>query len=372
MMAQSDRLREQLFRGAFELTADSSPPAVARRALDLACTLIGADHGSLLLLRDDADELELVTHGGGGEGSLVGRSVIDAVVLRQVIGKGRPVRLGRLAANPVLLGLSASTARFLGVPITVWGRVSGALCLGRPEGGPEFNEEEEQEALRLGRHLGIALSQARVLDEARSSERLSLLEERERIAMDLHDGVVQALFVVGLSLQAAQAVPDDAQEVAARLADAVGSIDGAIRDLRDYIFGLQPEEVDDHQLERSLRDVAATIRRSSGVTTLVEVEAEAASKLAGDAPAITHIAREAMSNAVRHSGGDRVTLRLRQENGEVALEVCDNGSGFDPRRVEGSGNGLSNLRARAESLGGELRIDSEAGVGSIVCVRVPV
>ena len=533
------RRREELFKRAFELTAEASTDTLLRKVLDLALELGGADHGSLVLLGPDGDVHDLVTSGVEQERRKLDRSSIDAGVVGKIITEAETLRLTDVAEDPSLVGFprrNGAPSPFLGLPITLWGRVFGALCLGRCHGAPEFDDADEREMALLGAQVGVALDHARLLQEARvreralvavkevsqaileglstdevlrlvarsarelagastaivntpdpsqgsmmlrvaagsqaealegmtfsveesfagdvmrtgaplliddvgmdgrmnqpvvriggmgpalfvplavgdhtfgtlvvarkaggrcfrdddvlllqtfaaeaavalhygqiriELERLSLLEERERIAMDLHDGVIQALFVVGLSLQAAQEVTDDPEEVGIRLADAVGSIDQTIRDLRDYIFGLQPGELEDHRLERALREVAGVFQRSVGVSTLVEVEPEAASLLADRASDVTHIAREAISNAVRHSGAECVTLTLRSAEDSVLLEVSDDGAGFDPEQADGQGNGLVNLRNRARALGGVLTIDSKPGAGCTVRLRVP-
>jgi signal transduction histidine kinase len=533
------RRRQELFDRAFEFADDISTSVLLSRILDLAGGLAEAQHGFLVILDPDGEVQAFVTSGAAQERRRLDRAMVDAGILGQVVNEGRVVRLAGLADDPSLVGFPRSRgfSPVLGVPLTVWGKVCGAVCLGRSEGSPEFDEEAEQQMTLLGAHAGVALDHARLLQRGRvreraraaldevsktilggsaidhilqlvarsgrelasadmafvntpdetgeilvlraaageraeptvgmtfaragsmsgevmssrrpvlvrdsasdqrvnqplvrvghigpalfvplavgdhlfgtmcvanevggrrfgdddllllqifaaeaavalqyghiraELERLSLLEERERIAMDLHDGVIQALFVVGLSLQAAQEVAQDADEVAVRLADAVGSIDRSIRDLRDYIFGLQPDELGDHQLERALRDVAAVFQRSGRVATLVKVDPKAAALLAPHTTPITQIAREAMSNAVRHSGGALVTLVLEVEDGEAVLAVSDDGSGFDPDRVAGQGHGLTNLRARAEALGGVLEIDSEPGAGTTLRIRVPV
>lgn len=255
------------------------------------------------------------------------------------------------------------------VPLAGGDQVLGTLSVANTVGGKPFCRDDVLLLQAFAAEAGLALQHGQIRSDL---ERLALLEERERIAMDLHDGVIQALFVVGLSLQAAQEVAEDAAEVADRLGDAVGSIDQTIRDLRDYIFGLQPEEVTEHQLERALRDVATTFQRSAGVPTLLEVDPKAAALLAHAAADVTHIAREAMSNVVRHSGAGSMTVRLRVSDDAVLLEVSDDGSGFDVESAEGRGNGMVNLRSRAEALGGMLTIESHLGEGSTVRLQVPI
>jgi signal transduction histidine kinase len=269
--------------------------------------------------------------------------------------------------QPVVVAGGMGPALF--VPLTGGDGVFGTLSVANRYGGKCFKQDDIVLLQTFAAEAGVALRHGEIRADL---ERLSLLEERERIAMDLHDGVIQALFVVGLSLQTAQEAADDPAEVSVRLADAVGSIDQTIRDLRDYIFGLQPSDMDDNRLERALREVASGFQRSTGVAMLVDIDPKASAVLAASAPDITHIAREAMANAVRHSGAGRVTVDLRVTGGEAVMDVADDGSGFDPAQAEGRGNGLVNLRTRAEALGGVLTIDSRFGAGSTVRLRLPV
>ena len=255
------------------------------------------------------------------------------------------------------------------VPLAAGDHVFGTLSVANEPDGRGLSEDDVLLLQTFAAEAAVALRYGQIRAEL---GRLSLLEERERIAMDLHDGVIQALFVVGLSLQTAQAVANDPAEVATRLEDAVGSIDRAIRDLRDYIFGLQPPEVADDQLERALREVAVVFQRAGDLTISVDVDPATASRLTDHSPDVIQAAREAVSNAVRHSGADELTLRLSVDEGRSLLEVTDNGSGFDIHEAEGHGHGLTNLRARAEALGGTLQIDTRPGQGSAVRIRIPV
>ena len=255
------------------------------------------------------------------------------------------------------------------VPLAVGDQVFGTLSVANEPGGRWLSNDDVLLLQTFAAEAAVALRYGQIRAEL---GRLSLLEERERIAMDLHDGVIQALFVVGLSLQTAQAVANDPAQVVTRLEDAVGSIDRAIRNLRDYIFGLQPTELADDQLERALRDVAVVFQRAGDLTISVDVDCEAAASLTDRAADVVQAAREAISNAVRHSGGDKLTLRLSVDGGQALLEVSDNGSGFDLHEAAGHGHGLSNLQSRSEALGGTLRIDTEPGQGSAVRIRIPV
>ena len=203
-------------------------------------------------------------------------------------------------------------------------------------------------------------------------ERLALLEERDRIARDLHDGIVQALFAVGLSLQGVEEVVDDRDEVQARLNDAVQSIDLTIRQLRDYIFGLHPAGVAGEELGRALRDLGGIFRRSAPMSVNVTVDANAAAALERHSLHVIQAAREALSNAIRHSRASTVALNLGLDDSHALLEVQDDGCGFAIGERSGHGHGLANLQARADALRGTLHVESVPNGGTTVRIRVPV
>jgi signal transduction histidine kinase len=204
------------------------------------------------------------------------------------------------------------------------------------------------------------------------------MEERERIARELHDGAIQALFAVGMGLQATAARTGE-PEVTRRLHAAVGELDQVISDLRSYIFGLRPGVLAGQQIDQALRRLAEEIAIPAGVTTVVEVEEQVGAALGAHAADLVQLVREALSNVVRHAGATtcRVSLYWRQSaegvsRGRVAvLEVDDDGDGFDPRAPH-PGHGLGNLRARAGALGGTLELKSVAGDGTTVKVLIPM
>ncbi len=534
------RRRDALFHDAFELAGDASPSDLLRRVVKVAVEVAEADHGFLVAVDEMGEVHDVVTSGVEEERRRLDRALVDKGLIGRVLQQGAAVCAERPEDDPSLVAFprSVGVGSVLGLPISLWGRAFGVICLARAEGAEAFCAEDEAEMLSLGAHAGVALDHARLRQESRvraealvavsevsrailegretddvlqliaarartlvcsslgaistpepdgetilqrvaegdrahlivgktfpaagsisadvmatrrpllipevSSDsrvvqpvvqleglgpglfvplavgdrvfgtlavvkeagarrfsaddvllmqafaaeaaialqygqvraelgRLALLEERERIAMDLHDGVIQALFVVGLSLQGAQAVVHDPEEMELRLRDAIGSIDRAIRDLREYVFGLRPNEGDD-QLERGLREIGRIFGRAGNLSMVVEVDPQAAARLEKRSTDIIQAAREAVSNAVRHSGGDEVTLKLAigPDASAALLEVTDNGVGFEPDACIGKGNGLANLRSRAESLGGSLTLEAAPGQGSAVRIQVPL
>ena len=263
---------------------------------------------------------------------------------------------------------------FLGAPVLALGKVFGNLYLTEKVGAPEFSDEDEAALVVLATQAGVAIENARLIEETQLAQeelaRLELLEERERIAKELHDGVIQSLFAVGMSLQGAAGMVRDA-EVARRIEGSVEDIDRAIRDLRNYIFGLRPGILADRQLGQALNELATEFEERTEVLTIVSVDEEVASELAGRAADVVQLTREALSNIGRHASATSCRISLRRTDGGAELEIDDDGVGFD---VDGPsrGMGLENLRARVEGLGGALTIVSITGEGTTVRAALPL
>jgi signal transduction histidine kinase len=224
----------------------------------------------------------------------------------------------------------------------------------------------------LASQAAVAVENARLYEETQRNaiefRRLEVLEDRERIAKELHDGVIQSLFAVGMSLQglATMAADDETRE---RLESAVEDVDRAIRDLRNYIFGLRPGVLADRQLDQALKELGAEFGSRSSVVTVVDVDGEVASELSSRATDVVQLVREALSNVGRH--GEATTCRVSLRRAEIGaiLEIDDDGRGFDVDLTTW-GMGLNNLRARAESLGGSFAITSVPGEGTTVRISL--
>ncbi len=232
--------------------------------------------------------------------------------------------------------------------------------------------------IRLGFFLIVAFllgalrnSYEALSDIHQELQRLAVFEDRERIAQELHDGVIQSLFGVGLTIQAAAAAGDQ-RVLRPELEHVLDEIDRVIRDVRSYIFALRPRLLTHHEFERAFRDLVEGFGQTDRVSLEVAIEPETASRLGPRSGDLLQSAREALSNAVRHSVGDRVTLNVKQTASALVLEVEDNGMGFDPHEEAGKGQGLSNLYARAQALGGRLDIETAPGLGSRVRLLVPL
>ncbi|HVS05817.1 MAG TPA: GAF domain-containing protein [Candidatus Dormibacteraeota bacterium] len=245
------------------------------------------------------------------------------------------------------------------VPLIVQGKAFGTLAVANSLGGLAFDDEDVRLVETFANQASVALEYARVQGELR---RLAVFDERERIARELHDGVIQSLFAVGMGLQATASRSGN-PEVEARVESAVGEIDRAIRDLRNYIFGLRPGLLADRQLEQALQDLARDFEQKTGVTTVVDIDASLAAELAARAADLVQLTREALSNVGRHAGAATCRVSLHREDGGAVLQIDDDGRGFDPAAPP-SGQGMRNIRERVQAIGGQLAIQSVAGEGT--------
>ena len=152
---------------------------------------------------------------------------------------------------------------------------------------------------------------------------MALVEDRERIARELHDGVIQAIFGVGLNLQAAAMVSDPA--MARRLDEAVGRLDDVVRDLRNYVFGLRPGMLAELQLDRAIRRLVADLESNSPIRFTLDLDPAAAALLAGRGPDVLAVVNELLSNLRRHSAATRASLTLVDTGSAVLLELRDDG-----------------------------------------------
>lgn len=220
-------------------------------------------------------------------------------------------------------------------------------------------------AVRDATEIRIADSLAR-----QARERIARVEERERIARDLHDGVIQSLFAVGLGLGAARSSdPTRSTEIVDK---AIDSIDDVIRDLRDYIFGLGPTRAADQGFAAILKQMVESMRTDRTADISLEVDEWVAEVAASRAGALLQATREAISNAVRHASAQTVRVRVRAEGNTGILEIIDDGCGFDPEAALGTGHGLVNLQARAKNAGGTVAVESAPGRGTTVRLRFPL
>ena len=200
------------------------------------------------------------------------------------------------------------------------------------------------------------------------------LEEKIRLGRDLHDGLIQSLYALGLNLESIRPLlPTDPAEADLRLSRCTSDINAAIRDVRAHITGLTLDRLQSAGFAGALEASLAELRAGRSVTFDIKIDEDAALLLAPAHRTETlQIAREAVSNALRHGGASLINVRVHQNETAVCLLVQDNGTGFDAAlRPAASGHGLANMRARAERMGATLRLTSESGQGARLVLTVP-
>jgi signal transduction histidine kinase len=370
-----------LIEAGMILASELSLAAVLQRIVELAVEISDARYGALGVLTPDRRAIqEFITVGVTAEDrAAIGDPPVGHGVLGLLIEEVGPLRIPNIGADPRSVGFPPShppMRSFLGAPVVSRGTVFGNIYLTEKNDAPEFTSDDEATLIVLASQAGIAIENARLYEEIqrqqRELQRLSVLEDRERIAKELHDGVIQSLFAVGMGLQGAASFAKD-EELGRRIEGAVEEIDRAIRDLRNYIFGLRPGILADRQLSQALQELAAEFESRSGVVTVVDVDEETAGALASRAGELVQITREALSNVGRHAKAEtcRVSLRRGVLERSALLEIDDDGVGVAPEGP-GIGMGLKNMQERAAALGGDLTIEGTVGAGTTVRLTIPI
>ena len=368
----------RLIEAGMALASELSLDAVLLRIVELAVDLTGARYGALGVLTPDGRSIEeFITVGiTAEERAALGDPPTGHGLLGALIREARPLRIPDIGADPRSVGFPPNhppMKSLLGAPITGRGKVFGNIYLTDKQDAEAFDEEDERVLVVLATQAAVAVENARLYDETERSgrelQRLQVLEERERIGKELHDGVIQSLFAVGMHLQGlATATGDD--NISRNLESAVEDIDHAIRDLRNYIFGLRPGILADRQLDQALKEMATDFAARSGVVTVVDVDADAASRLTSRAADVVQIVREALSNVGRHGAATTCRVSVERNAAGLVIEVDDDGQGFDVELTR-SGMGLQNLQERVGSLGGVFQIESTPGEGTTVRATFP-
>ncbi|HEY2769687.1 MAG TPA: GAF domain-containing sensor histidine kinase [Solirubrobacteraceae bacterium] len=259
---------------------------------------------------------------------------------------------------------------FLGVPIVAEGEVIGSFYLTEKEGGDEFDASDQAVIELLAAHAAIAITNARLYERSRE---LSVVSERNRLALELHDVVSQKLFSLVLSSDAAL-TQLERDPVAARLqVERIGAVAReALDELRSLILGLRPPDLERDGLEGALRKEVEMLRRVHGVEIELVCDGGDPVHVDGGDPerelAVLRIVHEALHNALRHARASHISVRLSPG----AVEVSDDGMGFDPGRAELRARhlGLTSMEERAHELGGTIEIHSAPGAGTRVRLRV--
>ncbi|HEX2383937.1 MAG TPA: GAF domain-containing sensor histidine kinase [Acidimicrobiales bacterium] len=343
-----------------------------RRIVRAATDLVDARYGALGVLDESRTRLvEFITAGIDDEQRAeIGDLPEGHGILGVLIVDPRPLRLPDLREHPDSYGFPAHhppMRSFLGTPILVRGEVFGNLYLCDKNGDDVFTDIDEEMVVALASAAGIAIDNARL--HARVAD-LALFADRERIARDLHDTVIQRLFAIGLTLQANLRLIER-PDVVDRLRSLVEDLDVTVRHIRSVIFELQTARLPGSSAREAVLMLCADSARSLGFEPVVQFEGPIDSSMEEHVTEhVLAVLQELLSNVARHAEATRVTVSLSTSDGELSVSVSDDGRGITDG-VTG-GRGMDNLRARASRMGGEVEWRHLDSGGTLARLRIPL
>ncbi len=367
MLQRPDHISD-LIEAAASVVGQSDLRAVLYETVEAAMHMTGAQYGALGVIGQHQSLVEFLHVGlTPGQAHLIGPLPTGRGVLGTLIRSTDTIRLDKLQDHPDSVGFPANhppMANFLGVPVRLGSHVYGNLYLTEKPGGFTAADQDLVESLSVV--AGAAVSTARL--QARL-QRTAVVEDRERIARDLHDAIIQDLFAVGLSLQGMSLRVEDL-ELRTMLTESVERLDNAISELRRFIFGLRPPVWSGRNLRTELADLIGQLSGSYETTVDLQVPADLRTIDPGTVETAVQLVREALSNALRHSGCQTVTVSIDTVDADLMMLIADDGVGFDPAAVN-RGMGLDNMTQRSADVGGSVDIRSQVGTGTTISIRLP-
>ena len=382
VLAEAERRRTEEWRMLFELgqevTASPNLEGLLNSVVTRAKELLSTDVSLLMLISPDGKELRTAAHVGLITPEMRRLRLAPGQGLQGlVLEMGQPLIIEDYQTDPRLRNRPASAVAKEGlvseIAVTLSGRggVLGTLAVANRQ--PTRFDERQAELLQAFAHwAAVAIETSHLYEKVKS---LARLEERERIGMDLHDGVIQSIYAVGLHLEdCSERVDQSPQEVRSSLGKAMDDLSKVIKDIRSYIFDLRPQVSQVIDLPEALRGLVQDIR----VNTLIDAELEIEGEVDGvlneeQALAIFHVAQEALNNVSRHSRASSARVHLATDSSRVSLRVEDNGVGFDVKvGWERGKQGIRNMSDRARSVGASLTLESEPRRGTRVAMELPM
>jgi len=374
--------------------------AVLDRLVHAARELAGARYAALGIPDEDGTEFDQFLHAGMSDDLVAELGPLPRThgMLGAILADAKPFRTDDITKDPRFRGwwpdAHPQMRSFLGVPIVAKGDVIGAFYLTEKEGAPDrgdggfadrrrrspssrgrpssFDESDERLITVLAAHAAIAIENARLFEASRE---LSVIEERNRLARELHDSMTQNLFSLALTAEAAAELVH-ADPVRAELEiDRIRALARETQaELRSLVFELRPPRLEDDGLVATVGKDLDVLARAHGMKA--DLRVHGAPELGSSVELeLYRIVQEALNNVVRHAGADSVTIDMDAADGDgrVAITIRDDGAGFDPgaRTIRERRLGLTSMRERAEGLGGTFIVESAPGAGTTVRVEVP-
>jgi signal transduction histidine kinase len=357
---------EALSDAVLAIAAEHAVEPVLQKLVDAARELAGARYAAIGVPDGDGGFASFITSGMSDEliaslgelprqHGLLGATLESGVADRAIDIREDPRFRGWWpAAHP-------SMSSFLGVPIVARGHVAGAFYLTDKEGAETFSDDDQALIETFAAHAALAIENARLHERSRE---LSIVEERNRLARELHDAVTQKLFGVVLAAESGAALLDRDVDGAGEQLRLVRELAGeAMDELRSVIVHLRPPALDAEGLAIALEKHVDVLRRAHRREIALDVAGDCPPAIATD---VFRIAQEALHNALRHAHAGAIALRLRCDGEGLELTVTDDGVGFDADAVRSRRLGLTTMAERARAIGGSLAIQSAPGSGTTV------
>ncbi len=362
---------EALSDAVLAIAAEHAVQAVLQKLVDAARDLAGATYAAIGVPDGDGGFGQFITSGMSDEliASLGELPRTHGLLGAMLEPDAMPQRTLDIRRDSRFRGwwprTHPSMSSFLGVPIVARGEVAGAFYLTDKDGG--FSDDDQALIETFAAHAALAIENARLHERSRE---LSIVEERNRLARELHDAVTQKLFGVVLAAESGSALLERDVGAAARQLALVRELAGeAMSELRAVIVHLRPPAIEAAGLAVALAKHVDVLRHVHRRAIELDVEGEHAAPARIETD-IFRIAQEALHNALRHAHAERIALRLRCDDARVELTVSDDGIGFDVEHVRARRLGLTTMAERARAIGGELRVDSVLGAGTTVALVV--
>lgn len=360
---------------ASALTSSLELDEILNKTLAVVMNYMKVEAGEIFLLEDDKETLRMVLHRGEAAEAFwnrnrfkLGEGIIGIVAQKVESFLCSDLKADDRFAREAVVQAGFRQMAFL--PLRSIENVMGVMTVATRSAQP-LEQRSIQMLDAVANWAGLAIENARLHQNAR---RLAVLEERDRIGMDLHDGIIQSIYGVGLSLEnALHTVDEDADLAKVRIKQSIEGLNQAIRDIRTYILDLRPRQLGNDGLMNALKRLITEYRAN----TFAEVSLKGPQKgledlLQARSLALFHICQESLANTAKHAGAKRVDINVWTTADRVIMEIHDNGKGFDIEKMSMNiGHGLSNVHARARSVGGEVDITSMIGEGTTILAWVP-
>ena len=369
---QLDPQLKALSEAARAITSELSLEQVLQKIAEAAKNLINTRYAALGVHDGHGNLSRFITAGiDPANHAQVGPPPVGRGLLGVFLRAGKSLIVDDLPHHPAAVGFPQNHPlmhSLLGVPIYSKGELIGALYLTDKLDGSLFTETDRQLVEMLALHAAIAIENAHLYEK---TQRLAILEERERFARDLHDGIIQSIYAVGLSLDHAKANISPTNEEAREQIDAsLKNLANVINDIRNYIFDLRPHALKSKGLYARLEGLIKELKVNSLLPIRTEIDPDINRYLSDlQASHVFHITHEALANVARHAQARHIDLSLTKKEETVTLRVEDDGIGFEPPKTIAYGHhGLANIQKRVSALNATLDIDSIPDQGTRLIV----